>query len=114
MPQLEGPTTKNTQLCTGRLWGEKGKNKKKSLKKKVQFDSLTIIYFILIITNILTVVSTILFHIFSLRSLLYPHTSLFTSLNTMYMLTRLDFSELPVLDIEQSTSVFTLAVKYEA
>src|SRR3712207_9410387 len=28
MPQLEGPTTKNTQLCTGGLWGEKGKNKK--------------------------------------------------------------------------------------
>ena len=27
MPQLEGPTTKNIQLCTGGLWGEKGKNK---------------------------------------------------------------------------------------
>uniref|UniRef100_A0A9L0SF63 Uncharacterized protein n=1 Tax=Equus caballus TaxID=9796 RepID=A0A9L0SF63_HORSE len=27
MPQLEGPTTKNIQLCTGVLWGEKGKNK---------------------------------------------------------------------------------------
>ena len=26
MPQL-GPTTKNTQLCTGELWGEKGKIK---------------------------------------------------------------------------------------
>ena len=25
MPQLEGPTTKNIQRCTGRLWGEKGK-----------------------------------------------------------------------------------------
>ena len=25
MPQLEGPTTKNHQLCTGGLWGEKGK-----------------------------------------------------------------------------------------
>ena len=25
MPQLEGPTTKNIQLCTGELWGEKGK-----------------------------------------------------------------------------------------
>ena len=22
MPQLEGPTTKNIQLCTGGLWGE--------------------------------------------------------------------------------------------
>ena len=32
MPQLEGPTTKNIQLCMGVLWGEKGK--KKSLKKK--------------------------------------------------------------------------------
>ena len=32
MPQLEGPTAKNVQLCTGGLWGEKGKNK--SLKKK--------------------------------------------------------------------------------
>ena len=27
MPQLEGPTTKNTQLCTRGLWGEKGKIK---------------------------------------------------------------------------------------
>ena len=39
MPQLEGPTTKNAQLCTGGLWGEKGKIKiiiilKKSLKKR--------------------------------------------------------------------------------
>ena len=25
MPQLEGPATKNVQLCTGGLWGEKGK-----------------------------------------------------------------------------------------
>ena len=32
MPQLEGPRTKNTQLCTGGLWGEKGKTK--CLKKK--------------------------------------------------------------------------------
>ena len=32
MPQLQGPTTKNIQLCTRRLWGEKGKNK--ILKKK--------------------------------------------------------------------------------
>ena len=27
MAQLEGPTTKNIQLCTGGLWGEKGKIK---------------------------------------------------------------------------------------
>ena len=27
MPQLEEPTAKNIQLCTGGLWGEKGKNK---------------------------------------------------------------------------------------
>ena len=32
MPQLEGPTTKNIQLCTRGLWGEKGKIK--SFKKK--------------------------------------------------------------------------------
>ena len=32
MSQLEGPTTKNTQLCTGGALGEKGKIK--SLKKK--------------------------------------------------------------------------------
>ena len=31
MPQLEAPTTKNRQLCTGGLWGEKGKTK--SFKK---------------------------------------------------------------------------------
>ena len=35
MPQLEGPTMKNIQLCTGGLWGEKGK-KIKSLKKKTE------------------------------------------------------------------------------
>ena len=27
MPQLEGPTTKNIQLCNKGLWGEKGKIK---------------------------------------------------------------------------------------
>ena len=32
MSQLEGPTTKNAQLCTGGALGEKGKIK--SLKKK--------------------------------------------------------------------------------
>ena len=36
VPQLEGPITKNIQLCTGGLWGEKGKNKK-NLKKKRKF-----------------------------------------------------------------------------
>src|SRR3712207_1148301 len=35
MPQLEEPTTKNAQLCTGGLWGEKGKNKKSLKKKKI-------------------------------------------------------------------------------
>ena len=31
MPQLEGPTTKkNMQVCTGGLWGEKVKIKKKN------------------------------------------------------------------------------------
>ena len=34
MPQLEEPTTKTTQLCTGGLWGEKGKNKIFKKKKK--------------------------------------------------------------------------------
>ena len=29
MPQLEGPTTKNTQLCAGGIWGEKSREKKK-------------------------------------------------------------------------------------
>ena len=29
MPQLEGPTTRNTRLCTGGLWGEKEKIEKK-------------------------------------------------------------------------------------
>ena len=32
MPQLEGPTTKSTQLCTRGALGEKGKNK--NLKKR--------------------------------------------------------------------------------
>ena len=36
MPQLEGPATKNIQLCAGGLWGEKAKNKKSSLSKKAQ------------------------------------------------------------------------------
>ena len=43
MPQLEEPTTKNTQLCTGGLWGEKGKNKifkKKKKKDDVQMGFL--------------------------------------------------------------------------
>ena len=35
MPQLEGPTTKNVQLCTGGLWREKGKNK--ILKNKREY-----------------------------------------------------------------------------
>ena len=45
MPQLEGPTTKNIQLCTGGIWGEKGKkikltnkteqNKSKQTDKKL-------------------------------------------------------------------------------
>ena len=35
MPQLEWPTTKNIQLCTEGLWGEKGKIK--SLKKQYRF-----------------------------------------------------------------------------
>ena len=36
MPHLEGPTTENTQLYTGGLWGQKGKVKsfKKRKKKK--------------------------------------------------------------------------------
>ena len=38
MPQLEGPTTKNIQLCTEGLWGEKGKNKIfKKKKEKMNF-----------------------------------------------------------------------------
>ena len=32
IPQLEGPTTKNIQLCTGGLWGGKKKEKKKKAK----------------------------------------------------------------------------------
>ena len=40
MPQLEGPTTKNIQLCTGGFWGEKGKIK--SLKKKIQDELLRV------------------------------------------------------------------------
>ena len=42
MPQLEGPTTKNIQLCTRGLWREKGKNKIfKKKKKKFSFASST-------------------------------------------------------------------------
>ena len=36
MPQLEWPTTKNIQLCTRGLWGEKGKNK--IFKKEKDFS----------------------------------------------------------------------------
>ena len=36
MPQLEGPTTKNIQLCTGGLWGEKEKENKILKKKNIQ------------------------------------------------------------------------------
>ena len=34
MPQLEGPTTKNIQLCTSELWEEKGKIKSLNCWKK--------------------------------------------------------------------------------
>ena len=36
MPQLEGLTTKNAQLCTGGLWGEKGKIKSLKRKKRTE------------------------------------------------------------------------------
>ena len=42
MPQLEGPTMKNIHLCTGGLWGEKGKNKIFKKKKKGDFIELWI------------------------------------------------------------------------
>src|SRR3712207_8226911 len=32
IPQLEEPTTRNIQLCTGGLWGEKGKKDRKSTR----------------------------------------------------------------------------------
>ena len=35
VPQLEGPTKKNIQLCTRGLWGEKGKKNLKKKKAKV-------------------------------------------------------------------------------
>ena len=41
MPQLEGPTSKNVQLCTGGLWGEKGKNKIFKKKKNGFISMLT-------------------------------------------------------------------------
>ena len=40
MPQLEELTTKNIQLCTGGLWGEKGNNKIFK-KKKILFLFVT-------------------------------------------------------------------------
>ena len=40
IPQLEEPTTRNIQLCTGGLWGEKGKKKKIFKKKKKKFMGL--------------------------------------------------------------------------
>ena len=40
MPHLEGLTTKNTQLCTGGLWEEKGKIK--SFKKKKSFHHVEV------------------------------------------------------------------------
>ena len=36
MPQLEGPTTKDIQLCTGGLWEKKEKNKVLKTKKKIR------------------------------------------------------------------------------
>ena len=49
MPQL-GPTTKNIQLCTGGLWGEKGKNK---IFKKKNFVKLPRLIFYLNLTVLL-------------------------------------------------------------
>ena len=43
MPQLEGPTTKNTQLCTRGLWEEKGKikfKKEKKIEKVIKYLNL--------------------------------------------------------------------------
>ena len=52
MPQLEEPTTKNTQLCTGGLWGEKGKNKKSlKKKKKEKYSAKDQIFFLSFITQ---------------------------------------------------------------
>ena len=34
VPQLKGPTTKDTQLCTGELWEKKGKIKSFKKRKK--------------------------------------------------------------------------------
>ena len=45
MPQLEGPTTKNIQPCTGGLWGEKGKNKIFKKKKKEMTNMPTQVLF---------------------------------------------------------------------
>ena len=44
MPQLEGPETKNTQLCTGGLWEEKGKIKSLKRKELVPFNKGIIYY----------------------------------------------------------------------
>ena len=41
MPQLEGPTTENIQLCTGGLWGEKGKIKSLKTKKENSISLLS-------------------------------------------------------------------------
>ena len=35
MPQLEGPSRKNIQLCTGGLWGEKRKKNEIFTKRKI-------------------------------------------------------------------------------
>ena len=49
MLQLEEPTTKNTQLCTGGLWGEKGKNKIFFKKKRAYCLNKTLETFFLFV-----------------------------------------------------------------
>ena len=31
MPQLDGPTTKNMQLCTGEIWGDKAEKEERNI-----------------------------------------------------------------------------------
>ena len=43
MPQLEGPTTKNIQLRTAGIWGEKAIGKKKRIYDKVKVPFLPLL-----------------------------------------------------------------------
>ena len=78
MPQLQGPTIRSIQLCTGGLWGEKGKNK--IFKKKDLTYLLIIRHFILFPVSVLVRYPKLVVTFLIAGTVLYIDTSFVTFL----------------------------------